>query len=47
MQYLRCADCGEFVHPVFDLVDQDDIYLCDSCHQARTEDTATEEERTA
>nr|DAK84424.1 MAG TPA: zinc finger protein [Caudoviricetes sp.] len=40
-RYPRCHDCGELVHPVFDLVDFDDIYLCDECHEART---TTEEE---
>lgn len=42
-RFPRCYDCGELVHPIFDLVDFDEIHLCDECHAARV--AATEEER--
>lgn len=28
---VRCRDCEEFVHPIFDWCDNPGAYLCDSC----------------
>ncbi|USH44907.1 hypothetical protein SEA_AMORE2_92 [Gordonia phage Amore2] len=33
----RCGECGEFVHWMFDYVEELDMHLCDVCMDARNE----------